>query len=118
MATTNEIVSKIMAKQLEISEANPRAQVTKKLVKDIVDRTVDAIVQSLAHEGKVSMTFGTFKVKQRNARKGRNPVSGEEIMIPATKTVSFKASPTLKNAVNNDLEFTDEDQDDEDQDDE
>jgi DNA-binding protein HU-beta len=43
--------------------------------------------------------FGTFNVKKRKARKGRNPQTKEEIKIPASKTVSFKVGKTLKDSV-------------------
>jgi DNA-binding protein HU-beta len=43
--------------------------------------------------------FGTFTVKKRKARKGRNPQTKEEIRIPASKTVSFKVGKTLKDSV-------------------
>lgn len=46
-------------------------------------------------------TFGRFKVKTRQARKGRNPKTGEQIEIPETKVVTFKASPSLKKEVAN-----------------
>ncbi len=44
--------------------------------------------------------FGTFSVKERAERKGRNPQTGEEIMIKAAKNPAFKAGKTLKDAVN------------------
>jgi DNA-binding protein HU-beta len=44
--------------------------------------------------------FGTFSVKKRKARKGRNPKTGETIMIAPTKTVTFKPAPSLKASVN------------------
>jgi DNA-binding protein HU-beta len=43
--------------------------------------------------------FGTFKVKSRGARMGRNPQTGEAIKIAASKTVSFKPAPSLKNSL-------------------
>ena len=43
--------------------------------------------------------FGTFNVKKRKARKGRNPQTKEEIRIPASKTVTFKVGKTLKDSV-------------------
>ena len=44
-------------------------------------------------------SFGTFTVRTRKARKGRNPQTGEEIKIKASKTVGFKPAPTLKNSL-------------------
>ncbi|MEW6777638.1 MAG: HU family DNA-binding protein [Bdellovibrionota bacterium] len=43
--------------------------------------------------------FGTFKVRDRAERKGRNPKTGEEIMIPASRTVGFKPAPALKGSL-------------------
>ena len=44
-------------------------------------------------------SFGTFTVRSRKARKGRNPQTGEEIKIKASKTVGFKPAPTLKSSL-------------------
>ena len=45
------------------------------------------------------LAFGTFTVRSRKARKGRNPQTGEEIKIKASKTVGFKPAPTLKTSL-------------------
>ena len=66
-----------------------------------LDALTKAITQSLAKNDNVTLVgFGTFQVKDRSAREGRNPKTGETIQIKASKVPSFKAGKTLKEAVN------------------
>ena len=66
-----------------------------------VDATLDAIQHTLASGGSVSLVgFGTFSVKARAARMGRNPRTGEAIHIAASNVPGFKAGKGLKDAVN------------------
>ena len=66
-----------------------------------VDATLDAIQNTLANGGSVSLVgFGTFSVKARAARMGRNPRTGEAIHIAASNVPGFKAGKGLKDAVN------------------
>ena len=66
-----------------------------------VDGTLDAIQSTLANGGSVSLVgFGTFSVKARAARMGRNPRTGEAIHIKASNVPGFKAGKALKDAVN------------------
>ena len=66
-----------------------------------LNATVDAIAQSLIDgEGTTLIGFGTFVVRERSARVGRNPQTGEELAIAASKTVGFKAAKGLKDALN------------------
>ena len=65
------------------------------------ERAINAVLDGITHgikkDGTVQLIgFGTFNVKTRSARKGRNPQTGEEIKIKASKTVSFKAGSALK----------------------
>ena len=61
----------------------------------------EAVVEALKAGDKVQlMGFGTFEVKERAARDGRNPKTGETIQIPESKKVSFTASKVLKDSVN------------------
>lgn len=58
------------------------------------------ITAGLARDQKVQIQgFGTFQAKMRKERKGRNPQTGEEMLIPASKTVSFKPGADLKSKV-------------------
>lgn len=69
-------------------------------VKTIIDRVLEEISQSLVRGEKVELRdFGVFKVKQRKARLGRNPKTGEEVQVPARKVVHFKVGKELKNMV-------------------
>ncbi len=76
-------------------------ELTKKATGEILNITFDVISGAIDHEKRFSYPkFGTFTVKHRKAREGRNPRTGEPIQIPASYTVSFKPSPTLKDRVN------------------
>jgi DNA-binding protein HU-beta len=66
-----------------------------------VDAVLDSVTRTLAGGGSVSLVgFGTFTVKSRAARMGRNPRTGESIQISASKVPGFKAGKALKDAVN------------------
>lgn len=65
-----------------------------------LDATLDSIKASLKKGMKVTLVgFGTFSVSKRKARKGRNPRTGEEIKIAATKTPKFTSGKVLKEAI-------------------
>ncbi len=65
-----------------------------------LDSAIDAVKASLKKGQKVTLVgFGTFSVSKRKARKGRNPRTGEEIKIAATKTPKFTAGKVLKDAI-------------------
>lgn len=62
---------------------------------------IDTVTEELKNGGRVQLVgFGTFEVTERAARKGRNPKTSEEIMIPASKSPRFKAGRSLKDVVN------------------
>ena len=66
-----------------------------------LDGLTQAISDALANGEDVTLVgFGTFKVTERKAKKGRNPATGEAIQIPAKKAPIFKAGKALKDAVN------------------
>lgn len=66
-----------------------------------LDTVLDSITDALKAGDQVTLVgFGTFQVKDRAARTGRNPRTGESINIPASKNPSFKAGKALKDAVN------------------
>ncbi|MBI3755509.1 MAG: integration host factor subunit beta [Deltaproteobacteria bacterium] len=74
---------------------------TKRDVELIADEIFDSMTASLAKGGKVEIRgFGSFKVKEHKARKGRNPKTGENINIPAKRTPFFKVGKELKERVN------------------
>ena len=66
-----------------------------------VDAAIDAITNALKSGNNVTLVgFGTFSVRDRAARLGRNPRTGEEIQIKASKVPGFKAGKALKDAIN------------------
>jgi DNA-binding protein HU-beta len=73
---------------------------TKKDAQTAVDCVLSSITKALEKGGSVSLVgFGTFKVAERKARKGRNPNTGEEINIAASKVPKFVPGKALKEAV-------------------
>lgn len=85
------LVSKI-AEMMDVSKADASRS---------LEATVDAITSALQNGEEVSLVgFGTFSVKDRAARMGRNPRTGEQIHIPASRVPAFKVSKTLKDSVN------------------
>ena len=73
---------------------------TKKDAEKAVNAFIDSIIQSLKKGEDINIpNFGSFKVKERAARKGRNPRTGEEINIPARNAVVFSVGKSLKEAV-------------------
>ncbi len=66
-------------------------------VKKVVQRTLDAVVESLERGETVELrNFGVFKVKSRRGRIGRNPRTGQEVQVPEKKVVVFKPGLILK----------------------
>ena len=77
------------------------ADLTKADAGKAVDAVIESITNALKGGDQVSIVgFGTFSVKERAARTGRNPQTGETIQIKASKTPGFKAGKGLKDAVN------------------
>ena len=77
------------------------ADISKAAATRALESTIGAVKTTLKKGGTVSLVgFGTFEVKERAERKGRNPQTGEEITIKAAKIPSFKAGKSLKDAVN------------------
>ena len=81
MATKRDIVK-------EVAESS---SLTQSEIKDIVQRTFDAIMAALVRGEKVELrNFGVFSVKERAERHARNPRTGEEVIVPKKKVVTFK----------------------------
>jgi len=73
---------------------------SKRLAGDVVDAAFDNMSKAIKKDKRFAYPgFGTFTVRNRKARKGRNPQTGEEIKIKASKTVGFKPAPTLKGSL-------------------
>lgn len=78
-----------------------KADLTQAVAADAVNAVVDAIVEALAAGEEVAVLgFGTFKVADRAARTARNPQTGEEVEVAASKSVAFKVSKALKEKLN------------------
>ncbi len=84
-----------------INAVAAETQLSKKDSEKAVSAVFNVITEELAKGEKVVLVgFGTFEVRHRAARKGRNPSTKEEIMIPAAKAPAFKAGKGLKTRVN------------------
>lgn len=83
-----------------INAVATQTELTKKDVTKAVDALFETILTSLSNEEKIQLIgFGTFEVRERAARTGRNPQTGEEIQIAASKVPAFKPGKELKEAV-------------------
>ncbi|GGJ10228.1 transcriptional regulator [Alicyclobacillus cellulosilyticus] len=77
-----------------------RTRIAKKDVADVVDVMMDVIAETLARGDKVQLVgFGHFEIRERRARKGRNPQTGEEILIAASRVPAFRAGKLLREGV-------------------
>ena len=89
-----------MTKAELVSAVATEAKITKAAAAQAIDCVTDTITKDLKKGGRITVTgFGTFSVGKRKARAGRNPRTGQEIRIPASKTPKFTAGKTLKEAV-------------------
>jgi DNA-binding protein HU-beta len=84
----------------KVCETNSKRDLSKAACEEIVDSVFDCLGQCVRKDKKFTYPgFGTFTVRKRKARKGRNPQTGEEINIAASKTVGFRPAPSLKNSL-------------------
>jgi len=84
-----------------ISVMAEKSGMTKKDSEKALNAFVESVEEALVKGDKVQLVgFGTFEVRERSARKGRNPQTGEEIDIPAASVPAFKAGKALKDSVN------------------
>ncbi|MTI68055.1 MAG: HU family DNA-binding protein [Firmicutes bacterium] len=92
-----------MNKSELVASIAEKSGLTKKDAESALNGFMKSVEESLVKEEKVQLVgFGTFEVRHRKAREGRNPRNPEEkIMIPASKAPVFKAGKTLKETVNN-----------------
>ncbi len=91
--TKRELIDEVAAPHLE-------NDLSKKVIEAIIEDTFAAIRASVKKDQRFAYpNFGTFTVRNRAARKGRNPQTGEEIAIKASQSIHFKASPTFKDSL-------------------
>ncbi|MBT2259767.1 HU family DNA-binding protein [Priestia megaterium] len=89
-----------MKKAELIDAVATKSELTKQDSKKAVDALFETISNTLAKEEKIQLLgFGTFEVRERAERTGRNPQTGEEMTIPASKVPAFKPGKELKEAV-------------------
>lgn len=89
--TKAELIDKVVA------GVSKKVDISKKAATEVIDGLFVEVANAIRKDKRFSFPgFGTFSVKTRKARKGRNPRTGEEIKIKPSKTVSFKAAPQLK----------------------
>ena len=94
--TKEELINAVHA-----AASDAEIDLTKKATGQFIDALFEQVSAAINEEKRFSYpNFGTFTVKHRKAREGRNPRTKEPITIPASNTVNFKPSPTLKDLIN------------------
>jgi integration host factor subunit beta len=83
-----------------VKQISDKIGLTQLKTKDIVQQTFDAIVDALLEMGRIELrNFGVFEVKQRKARKARNPRTGERVDVPPKYVVTFKPGKEMEERV-------------------
>ena len=83
-----------------VIEIAKKTSVEQQKVKQIVQLTLDSIVEILASEKRIELrNFGVFEVRTRKARKARNPRTGAEVMVPSKQVVTFKAGKIMEEKI-------------------
>ncbi len=89
-----------MNKQAIVEMVHGKIGGTKVQAEQVVEGIIDSIVSTMKKGGEVSIAgLGIFSVKPRAARMARNPKTGEQVHVPATKVPKFRAAKALKDAV-------------------
>lgn len=92
---------KLMTKADLIAEVSRSAELSKKDAENIVNVFLDRIVDALKEGEKIELRgFGSFKLRRRNSRIGRNPRTSEAVQVPAKKVPYFKPGKDLKKLIN------------------
>ena len=90
-----------MTKADLVEKVANEAEMTKKDAEQLVEIIFDSIITSLNKGEKIELRgFGSFRVRQRNARKGRNPKTGASVNIPSKRVAYFKPGKELKDIIN------------------
>ena len=90
-----------MTKADLVEEVSKVTELTRKDSEVIVDTLFDSVIKALKTGDKLEVRgFGSFRVRQRNARVGRNPKTGEKVEVPAKRVPYFKPSKELKDVIN------------------
>ncbi len=89
-----------MTKKEIVKQISEKIGLTQLKTKDIVQETFDAIVKTLLEVGRIELrNFGVFEVKQRKARKARNPRTGDRVDVPPKNVVTFKPGKEMEEQV-------------------
>ena len=89
-----------MTKKEIVKQISDRIGLTQLKTKEIVQQTFDAIVDTLIEAGRIELrNFGVFEVKQRKARKARNPRTGDKVDVPPKNVVTFKPGKEMEDRV-------------------
>ena len=89
-----------MTKKEIVKTISEEIGLTQLKTKEIVQKTFDAIVETLVDEGRIELrNFGVFEVKKRAARKARNPRTGDKVFVPEKYVVTFKPGKEMEERV-------------------
>ena len=89
-----------MTKKEIVKKISEDIGLTQLKTKDIVQRTLDAIIQTLVTESRIELrNFGVFEVKRRAPRKARNPRTGDKVFVPSKNVVTFKPGKEMEELV-------------------
>ena len=89
-----------MTKKEIVKTISEEIGLTQLKTKEIVQKTFDAIVESLVEDGRIELrNFGVFEVKERAARKARNPRTGDKVLVPKKYVVTFKPGKEIEERV-------------------
>jgi nucleoid DNA-binding protein len=92
--------SLIVTKKEIVKKISEDLGLTQLKTKDIVQRTLDAIIRTLVEEGRIELrNFGVFEVKKRAPRKARNPRTGDKVFVPSKNVVTFKPGKEMEELV-------------------
>jgi integration host factor subunit beta len=94
-----------MTKADLVEEVAKATDMTKKDSEKLVEIVFDSIIESLKKGDKIELRgFGSFRVRQRGSRRGRNPKTGAPVSVPAKRVAYFKPGKELKDLINKDEE--------------
>jgi integration host factor subunit beta len=92
-----------MTKAELVEDVAKAAELTKKDAERLVEIVFESIIETLNHGEKIELRgFGSFRVRERGARRGRNPKTGDPVNIPAKRVPYFKPGKELKELINED----------------
>ncbi len=93
-----------MTKAELVEDVARAAELTKKDAERLVEIVFESIIETLNHGEKIELRgFGSFRVRERGARRGRNPKTGDPVSIPAKRVPYFKPGKELKELINVDV---------------